>query len=154
MGPKHIITLFLSIIFFGKGFSQVQTPVKWECTYNTMDENYGELIIKAHINVEWHIYSQMQSGDGPLPTIFYFERTPDYDLVNNVLEPTPETAYSDVFTTDVMMFSNEVIFKQKVKRNNKKAFILMGNVECMACNNVSCLPPKKYTLTIQVPSAD
>jgi thiol:disulfide interchange protein DsbD len=154
MRPNCFIAVLVALFFFGKTVAQVQTPVKWEGTYNPIDENYGELIIKAKINVEWHIYSQMQTGDGPLPTVFYFERTPDYDLVNGVAEPTPETAYSDVFSEDVMMFSNEVTFKQKIKRSNKKSFTLMGNVECMACNNSSCLPPKKYTLTIQVPSAD
>lgn len=154
MRPKYVIGLLICFLFLGKITAQVQTPVKWECSYNPIDENNGELIVKASISIDWHIYSQLQSGDGPLPTIFYFERTPDYDLVKNVVEPMPETVYSDVFSTDVMMFSNEVIFKQKIKRNNKKAFTLMGNVECMACNNVSCLPPKKYTLTIQVPSAD
>lgn len=159
MGTKHktyyAIGLFITCYFLPITISaQTQTPVKWECSYNPIDENNGELLIKANISIDWHIYSQLQSGDGPLPTIFYFERTPDYDLVKTVVEPTPETAYSDVFTSNVMMFSNEVIFKQKIKRSNTKAFTIMGNVECMACNNVSCLPPKKYTLTVKVPSAD
>ncbi|HTA63811.1 MAG TPA: protein-disulfide reductase DsbD domain-containing protein [Bacteroidia bacterium] len=152
MRQKYFIALLLSFIFFGQLVAQ--QPVKWECTYNPIDENNGELILKANIAIEWHIYSQTQSGDGPIPTIFKFERTPDFDLIESVVEPTPEKAYSDVFATDVLMFSNETIFKQKIKRSNKKAFTIMGNVECMACNNTSCLPPKKYTLTIKVPSAD
>jgi len=154
MRHKYFIALFLSFIFFGKIVAQAPQPVKWTCSYNAIDENNGELILKANVGIDWHIYSQTQSGDGPLPTIFGFERTPDFDLVDKVVEPTPEKAYSDVFTTDVLMFSNEVIFKQKIKRSNKKAFTIMGNVECMACNNTSCLPPKKYTLTVKVPSAD
>ena len=154
MRQKHFIALFLSFIFFGQLIAQAPQPVKWECSYNAIDENSGELILKANVGIEWHIYSQLQSGDGPLPTIFAFERTPDFDLVDKVVEPNPEKAYSDVFATDVLMFSNEVIFKQKIKRSNKKAFTIMGNVECMACNNVSCLPPKKYTLVVKVPSAD
>jgi len=154
MRQKYFIALFLSFIFFGQLIAQTPQPVKWECSYNAIDENSGELILKANVGIEWHIYSQLQSGDGPLPTIFAFERTPDFDLVDKVVEPNPEKAYSDVFATDVLMFSNEVVFKQKIKRSNKKAFTIMGNVECMACNNVSCLPPKKYTLVVKVPSAD
>ena len=94
---KHfIVASFFSLVSF-IGLAQVQTPVKWECTYNPIDENNGELILKANVAIEWHIYSQTQSGDGPLPTVFKFERTPDFDLVGNVAEPTPEKAYSDVF---------------------------------------------------------
>ena len=154
MRPNYFIALLFSFLFFGKTFAQTQTPVKWQCSYNPIDENNGELIIKASISIDWHIYSQLQSGDGPLPTTFHFEPTPDYDLIKTVIEPTPETAHSDVFSADVMMFSNEIIFKQKIKRNNTKIFTIIGNVECMACNNVSCLPPKKYPLTINIPSAD
>ena len=152
MKSIRYFVLFISCLFSGNIFSQIQSPVKWECSYNPLDSIHGELILKASLAIEWHIYSQLQSGDGPLPTIFSFERTPDFDLVNTVIEPTPESAYSDVFTTDVSMFSNEVVFKQKIKRSNKNAFILMAQVECMACNNTQCLPPKKYTLTIKVPA--
>jgi hypothetical protein len=148
------VALLVCLLFTGKIYSQIQSPVKWQFSYNPIDDTSGELILKANVNMEWHIYSQLQSGDGPLPTIFSFERTPDYDLLGKVLEPNPETAYSEVFTTDVMMFSNEVVFKQKIKRSNKNTFTIMGNVECMACNNSQCLPPKKYTITIQVPSAN
>ena len=151
---KHFARIALVICFLlvEKTYAQIQSPVKWQFSYNPVDDTSGELILKAGIGVDWHIYSQLQSGDGPLPTIFSFERTPDFDLVNTVIEPTPESAYSDVFTTDVSMFSNEVVFKQKIKRSNKNAFILMAQVECMACNNTQCLPPKKYTLTIKVPA--
>ena len=153
---KHFARIALVICFLlvEKTYAQIQSPVKWQFSYNPVDDTSGELILKAGIGVDWHIYSQLQSGDGPLPTIFSFERTPDFDLVGKVAEPNPETAYSEVFTTDVLMFSSEVIFKQKIKRSNKGAFTIMGNVECMACNNTQCLPPKKYTIIIQVPSAN
>lgn len=156
MYPKHFVVAFLFVFSFIslKAFAQTISPVKWDFSYNPIDEKNGELILKANIGTDWHIYSQMQSGDGPLPTIFKFELTPDFDLVDKVIEPTPVTEHSTVFDTDVMMFSNEVVFKQKIKRSNKGAFTIMGNVECMACNNTQCLPPKKYTITIQVPSAN
>ena len=141
MLPKHFIVAcflaFASCFCFG----QTLQPVKWEFSYNPIDETKGEIILKANINMDWHIYSQLQSGDGPLPTIFRFEPTPDYDLSDKVIEPTPVIEYSTIFSVDVISFSNEVVFKQKIKRTNKGAFTVMGYVECMACNNTSCLPP-------------
>jgi cytochrome c biogenesis DsbD-like protein len=158
MFQKNFIVAFLFTCFLTLGccfcFAQTAQPVKWEFSYNPIDETKGEIILKANIGIDWHIYSQLQSGDGPLPTIFRFEPTPDYDLVEKVIEPSPVTEYSSVFSADVMSFSNEVIFKQKIKRSNKGAFTIMGHVECMACNNTSCLPPKEYKFNIQIPSAN
>ena len=154
MIPKRFIVAFFLALSISFCFAQTVQPVKWEFSYNPIDETKGEVILKANIGIDWHIYSQLQSGDGPLPTIFRFEPTPDYDLVEKVVEPTPVTEFSSVFSTDVMSFSNEVVFKQKIKRTNKGAFIIMGHVECMACNSSSCLPPKEYKFNIQVPSAN
>ncbi|HEX7413247.1 MAG TPA: protein-disulfide reductase DsbD domain-containing protein [Bacteroidia bacterium] len=149
---------FIVVWFLALGscfcFAQTIQPVKWEFSYNPIDETKGELILKANIGLDWHIYSQLQSGDGPLPTIFKFELTPDYDLVDKVKEPDPVIEFSTIFSADVMSFSNEVVFKQKIKRTNKNAFTIMGHVECMACNNTQCLPPKEYKFTISVPSAN
>src|ERR1017187_466393 len=116
---KHfIVACFLAL---GSCFCFAQTlqPVKWEFSYNPIDETKGELILKATIGLDWHIYSQLQSGDGPLPTVFKFELTPDYDLVDKVKEPDPVIEFSTIFSADVMSFSNEVVFKQKIKRTNK-----------------------------------
>ena len=151
---KHFIFAFFLALSVSFCFAQTVQPVKWEFSYNPIDETKGEIILKANIGMDWHIYSQLQSGDGPLPTIFKFELTPDYDLVDKVNEPTPVNEHSSIFDADVMMFSNEVVFKQKIKRTNKGVFIIMGHVECMACNNSSCLPPKEYKFNIQVPSAN
>jgi DsbC/DsbD-like thiol-disulfide interchange protein len=152
--PKHFIVSCFFAFCSCICFAQTVQPVKWEFSYNPIDETKGEIILKANINMDWHIYSQLQSGDGPLPTIFRFEPTPDYDLSDKVVEPTPVTEFSSVFSTDVMSFSNEVVFKQKIKRTNKGAFTIMGHVECMACNNSQCLPPKEYKFNIQIPSAN
>src|ERR1700758_1162797 len=105
MQPKHFIVAFLFVfsLVSVKAFAQTISPVKWDFSYNSIDEKNGELILKANIGTDWHIYSQMQSGDGPLPTIFKFELTPDYDLVDKVTEPTPVTEHSTIFDADVMM---------------------------------------------------
>lgn len=133
-------------------FSQAINPVKWEFSYHDADEKNGEIILKAIISDGWHIYSQLQAGDGPQPTVFHFEPTPDYDKTGDVSEPDAVRQYSDVFNVDVLMFSNEVIFTQKIKRSHKKAFIVLGTVECMCCNNSQCLPPKTYKFRIEIPA--
>jgi thiol:disulfide interchange protein DsbD len=149
--------ILIPLLFLGMqcAFSQTAlTPVKWEFSYQETDETSGELVLKAKIEPNWHIYSQTQSGDGPLPTVFKFTKTPDYDLKGAVDEPDPQRTHSDVFDADVAMFSNETIFSQKIKRNTKKAFEIMGEVECMSCNESMCLPPKTLKFVIKVPQSE
>ncbi len=125
--------------------------VKWEFSYKEIDDSNGELILKANIEPNWHTYSQTQKGDGPLPTVFKFVKTVDYDLNNAVTEPDPIRIHSDIFDADVAMFSVEAVFTQKIKRNTKKAFVVMGEVEFMSCNDIQCLPPKTVKFTVKIP---
>lgn len=131
--------------------AQSLNVVKWEYSYRETDDKNGELVIKAKLEPDWHIYSQTQTGDGPLPTVFSFVKTPNYDLDGAVAEPDPERRHDATFDADVAMFEREVVFVQKIRRNTKKDFEVMGEVEVMACNNSMCLPPRTYKFTIQVP---
>ena len=149
--------LFLVVfsIFLYRGDLSAQNnmqPVKWECTYKEIDEANGEIVLTAKIEPNWHTYSQVKPGnDGPLPTVFKFVKTVDYDLVKEVVEPDPIRLHSDIFDADVAMFSIEAVFVQKIKRNTKDAFDLMGEVEFMCCNDIQCLPPRTVKFTVKIP---
>ncbi|HXB39389.1 MAG TPA: protein-disulfide reductase DsbD domain-containing protein [Bacteroidia bacterium] len=150
---RRLIVFSLLTFFFLplKISAQTLNPVKWEFSYKEIDDKNGEIILKAKLDPDWHFYSQLQSGDGPLPTVFTFIKTPDYDLNGKVIEPDPERKHDLTFDTDVAMFSLEAIFVQKIKRNNQKEFIIMGEVECMCCNNTMCLPPRTYKFSLKIP---
>ncbi len=126
-------------------------PIKWVFSYNEITDTTGEVILKAKIEPNWHTYSQTQSGDGPLPTIFKFVKTVDYDLNKEVTEPDPIREHSAIFDADVAMFSIEAIFTQKITRNTKKEFVVMGEVEFMSCNDIQCLPPKTVKFIVKIP---
>ena len=148
---------FLLLFFLGseKIYSQKKLEsVKWEFSYNEIDDTTGELILKAKLDPNWHTYSQTQKGDGPLPTVFKFVKTVDYDLIGSVVEPDPIRRKSDISDADVAMFSIEAIFVQKVNRNTKKEFLVMGEVEFMACNDIMCLPPKTIKFSINIPQSE
>jgi hypothetical protein len=152
--PRFIL-LFSFLLFFSVSkkieAQNTMQPVKWETSYKETNDSIGELILKANIEPNWHTYSQTQRGDGPLPTVFKFVKTIDYDLQNYVTEPDPIRVHSDIFDADVAMFSIEAIFTQKIKRTTRTAFVIMGEVEFMCCNDAQCLPPRTVKFTIKVP---
>lgn len=132
-------------------FAQTLNPVKWQFSYQETDEKNGKLVLKAKMDPDWHIYSQTQTGEGPLPTVFKFVRTPDFDLDGTTIEPDPDRLHDVTFDVDVAQFIMEATFTQKIKRNNRKDFVIMGEVEFMACNNSMCLPPRTIKFSIKVP---
>lgn len=152
-----LLRIFLFILVAGALTARAQVapglnPVKWEMSYEQISETEGNLVFTATMDDKWHIYSQKQSGDGPIPTSFSFLVTPDWELVGSVTEPQPENVYTDVFQSNVLMFSKQVAFKQKIKRKNQKEFYALGDLEYMSCNDVSCLPPRTLKINIKIPA--
>lgn len=145
---------FIFLVSFLSLFSFSQTnlnPVKWDFSFEEINDKEGFVVLKATIEDKWHIYSQKQNGDGPIPTSFKFIQAKSYSMIDSTLEPVAEKLYSEVFGADVISFSKEVIFKQKIQRKNKKQFQIKGELEFMACNDASCLPPKTVPFVITIP---
>lgn len=147
---NFFLSLLLTLSF--SAYSQVTlNPVKWVFSYESINDNEGFIVLKATIEDKWHIYSQKQNGDGPIPTSFKFTPSKSFVLVDSIVEPTAEKLYSEVFGSDVISFSKEVVFKQKIQRKNKKQFEIKGELEYMACNDNSCLPPKTIPFVVTIP---
>lgn len=149
-----LFSFLFSLCSIQSGFSQAAlSPVKWEYSYEKLTNTEGYVVIKAKIDKDWHIYSQNQSADGPIPTSFVFTGNADFEPINKTEEPPAEKAYSEVFSTEVVSFANEVVFKQKIKRKNPNSFDLNAELEFMACNNNMCLPPKVVKFSVRIPLA-
>ncbi|MBK6835004.1 MAG: sugar transporter [Bacteroidetes bacterium] len=147
---NFFLSLFLLITI--SSYSQVNfNPVTWDLSFEAINDKEGFIVLKATIEDKWHIYSQKQNGDGPIPTSFKFSNSKAFVAVDSTMEPNAEKIYSEVFGTDVISFSKEVVFKQKIQRKNKKEFEIKGELEYMACNDNSCLPPKTIPFIITVP---
>ena len=146
-------TLFLSffLILNLVGFSQIPlNPVTWKATYTALPNNEGEVTFTAIIEKKWHIYSQRATDAGPIPTSFSVTPSKDYIALGKVQEENAHEEYVKAFEAKVFVFENQAIFKQKIKRTNKKAFIIKASLEFMTCNDSQCLPPKTVTFDVTV----
>jgi hypothetical protein len=147
-------TLFLSFFLFLNlvSFSQIPlNPVTWKATYTDLPNNEGEITFTATIEKKWHIYSQRPTDAGPIPTSFSVTPSHDYTVLGKVQEENAHEEYVKAFEAKVFVFENQAIFKQKIKRTNKKAFVIKASLEFMTCNDSQCLPPKTVTFDITIP---
>lgn len=139
----------LWVIFFFWAFAtaqaQVLQPAKWE--YKLSSENYKpgdeiELIFRATIDNNWHLYSSDFSRDlGPMVTTFIFEPDDSYELVDSIRAINPKKGYDEIFEGDYTYFEGTGEFRQTIKVL-KQNLHFSGNYEYQVCSDVDgrCIP--------------
>ncbi len=118
-------------------------PVKWTfASEKTGDQEYT-LTLTADCQVGWNIYSQNTDPDGPIPTSFTFAPTAGFELIGETEEAGhKKEGYDEMFQMNVIKYTDEVVFTQKVKLTESPVTI-KGFVEYMCCDDEKCLPPTK-----------
>lgn len=148
--PLFFLFAFLISTF---GFGQMKQYVTWSFSQKKLGPNEIELQFKASIEPGWHLYSQIETPDGPLPTYFEFEKSPDYELVGKTIEPKPNEVAEPLFDNQVVRsFDREVTFRQKIKVKGEKAFVIKGFIDGMTCNESTCQkfsPPVDFAFEIK-----
>ncbi len=151
---KIVSTLALLGLFFPLLLSgQIFNPVEWSTEVEYLDNGEINLVIKAEIEEEWHLYSQvLPNEDGPVATEFTFPDSENYMLIDGVVEPKAKTEFDPNFDMDLNYFEKEVIFKQRIKPNSESDFELTAEVYFMVCDAEKCLPPDYVDLNFKVSS--
>ncbi|MCR5445575.1 MAG: thioredoxin family protein [Bacteroidales bacterium] len=134
-------------------FAQQLDPTKWSYSVKETSDNEAELVFTAKIDDGWHLYSQYTDPAGPLPIVFEFTKSSDYELVGGVQEPKPHEEMDPLFDCIVKSFSGTVVFRQKVKRLSTKEFTVNGVLSYQMCNNGSCIAPEDRDFSFKVPGA-
>lgn len=136
---KQFVAIFFLAIGLN-GFSQIINPVKWELS--TEKQSATEYIIefKAKIDPKWAIYSQEVEEGGPLPTIFTFDESSNFQLVGKTIELdlNKVTKHDSVFDMVVSKFFNQAKFRQRIKILEDKNFTFSGNIDYMTCDDTKC----------------
>jgi thiol:disulfide interchange protein DsbD len=130
----------------------IQKPVKWTFEQKKNSDTEYDLIFKAALDKDWHIYSQFLKGDGPIPTSFTFDKSDNIELVGKVKEESAkrrehkEPVFNNMTVVD---FSETATFTQRVKVKDITKPI-NGFFEFQACNNEMCLPPDEIKFTFDI----
>ncbi|MFY9310356.1 MAG: cytochrome c biogenesis protein CcdA [Bacteroidia bacterium] len=128
--------------FLNTANAQIFDPVKWNYSTKKISNCEYQLIFKAKIDGNWHMYGQKAYDDGPVSTSFHFTESPDYSLVGKTKEGKLIKKLDSQFGVELEFFEHEAVFTQNIKVKTPKAIEVKGNVEFMVCNDRQCLPPK------------
>ena len=122
---------------------QILTPVKWKIK---LDDKGGapekEIVFTATADKGWHLYDMNLPEGGPVSTSFTFETLNGAELIGQpVPSVKPTTVYDEQFAMNLRWYPGTVSFTQKLKVTDPAKFKAEGEVEFMACNDETCLPP-------------
>ena len=150
---KKIISLFLAaaFCFFNFAFAQPKDPVGWTYEAKKKDDKTYDLVITATLPKPWHIYSQNTGDGGPIATSITFNANPLITKIGKIAETGKLVkTYDQNFKTNVLYYSDKVVFTQTIKLKTAAKTSVTGKVEYMVCNDEMCLPPTKKSFTIKL----
>lgn len=150
---KRIVVFFTLLVLTFSAWSQaLGNMVKWSVSSKKIGADKFELIFTAKIEPGWHLYSQIETPDGPLPTYFEYNKNKAFKLVGKTIEPTPHETKEPMFDNQVVRsFENKAVFRQTIQALTDQPFDVTGFVDGMACNDSQCQkfsPPFDFTVHI------
>ena len=145
--------ILLSLLFFICSLSlvnaQIFEPIKWSTSIEKLSDSEYNLIAVATLDQGWHLPSQETFPDdvlGPIPTEFTFLDQENYELIGITEEPKVEPHFDDIFQIELKNFSDEAIFKQRIKLLMPDLKSVKATVFYSICDDQKCLPPEEVEL--------
>lgn len=149
---KFIRFALLLILLSPVTKSQIYDPVTWEIGYEKTGENRYEIVFTAFIEKGSHIYAMKIPEGGPIPTSFSIDTAQSFELDGTVYEVTkPVEKLDEAFSMNIGTHSLKAEFRQKII-SDKPSFRITGILSYMACNNVTCSPPKDVEFSVNIGS--
>lgn len=138
---KLIATLWLAcLVCFVQ--AQILTPVTWKIHLDDTGASEKSIVFTATADKGWHLYDMNLPEGGPISTSFTFETLTGAELIGSpTASVAPTTVYDEQFAMNLRWYPGTVSFTQKFKVTDAAKFKMEGQIEFMACNDETCLPP-------------
>ena len=141
---KRIVNVLLMTFLVLAAQAQIHTPVKWKIKLEDSDKPEKAIVFTAVAERGWHLYDMNLPAGGPVSTSITFETLKGAELVGKpVASVAPTSVYDELFAMNLRWYSGTVAFTQNIKVTDAKAFKVSGELEFMACNDETCLPPER-----------
>ncbi|HUR66677.1 MAG TPA: protein-disulfide reductase DsbD domain-containing protein [Chitinophagaceae bacterium] len=140
------------VLLMGMSAMAQLNPVNWTFTAKRTGDKMIEVEMKATIDEDWHLYSQIQPEDAViLPTTFIINPNPLFTLDGKIIETGKLEKFTDKkLGFSANQYSNTVTFVQRIKLRGNAKTNVTGTVEFQTCDNKKCLPPRRVSFSVPV----
>lgn len=119
---KKLLFLVLGLIFSNiilaqiGGMPELVEPVKWKTNLEKISDTEYDLVFKADIEKDWHLYSQYNPDGASLPIEFYSEEADSlFTFEGKAKESPTETEFNKTFQKEEIFFVHKAMLKQRIK---------------------------------------
>lgn len=147
---QRLSLAILSILFFCLTVSS-QSPVVWKTSVVMTDDTHGVFTAEAQLQDGWHMYGfEIDQGD-PVPLSIDLSQSAGIAFQGQIKASIqPIVAYDEMFRLKLEWWVGNVAFSQEFKVVDKDLAIIVGTIKYMACDGVSCMPPKKENISLKI----
>lgn len=110
------------------------------------------ILIRVEVSKSWYIHSTVDEGDGLIPTVLSFEKSPLLQ-VEDIRFPEPRKKKFDYTDDEVEVYSNTFDITVLIRVDEKASpgkKVLTGRLSYQACSNKACLPPEEVPTHIPI----
>jgi len=132
--------------------AQIYEPVKWSHELKITGKTTGEIIHKAKIDDNWHLYGLKLPPNGPRPTRFVYETMENATKLGEISSTSKLLeVYDKNFSMNLSWYAKEAVFIQKITFTDASKISIEGYVEYMVCDDERCLPPAEDFFSLGSP---
>ncbi len=113
-------------------------PVQWSWSAKKISDKEYDIIFKAKIKDHWGLYSQTIPEDGPLPTVFTFDKENAKAVGLAKESDNLVTKFDKVFGMKVGKFKHNATFTQRITVNDPSQPV-KGYIDYMTCDDSKCM---------------
>ena len=153
---KKVLSVFFVMLIVGlqaKSFAkEAEQPVKWQVTVQHLGNDEFQLVAKAKMKPNFHIWALDAGGDGSLiNTSIETSSEDELDWTDKTWKSNkqPKTETFEFIEGAVHYFENEVVFTRNFKVKEPVTSI-KGTISYQSCNESMCFPPDDIPFDVQI----
>lgn len=151
----------LALLFTAFAFAQIGDsptmvdPIKWSHHVEKISDTEYDLVVKATIEKEWHLYSQHNPDGASLPIEFWSEQADSlFTFEGKALESPTEKAYNDTFKKEEIFFSHHAMLKQRIKLKDANTNNVEITIYGQACKEACIQLEETFKLDLSKATTD
>ena len=144
---KHLIWIFCLAFQLITYAQTEENPVVWSTSVEKLTDTEYNVIFKAKILPDWHLYSQYNPDGASLPLeITVSDENANYSLEGKAQESETHKEFSDVWEKEEIFFELTATISQKIKLTDSSVTSVSLNLFAQVCKEVCINIDEDFTI--------